>query len=860
MPSRAAILSTISSVNNYWTQNNSAGSINNTWDGAVYMIGDMDAYAATGNSNYLNYAKAWASAYNYALISGNSTRDANYQAAGEVYVRLYQLTGTASDLTNITADVKSIVNGSSSKDWTWVDALNMAMPVFAELGQINNSSTYSAKMFSEYNYTKTSLGGPGLYNTTEHLWSRDATFLGTNIYWSRGNAWAFVALAKVLETLPTSDSHYSDYLGTFQAMAAKLITLQQSDGFWYANLLNPSQYPTPETSGTSGFTYGLAWGINAGALDSATYLPAVTKAWNGMVATAVHSNGFLGYVQGSGTQPSSSQPTTYNSTADFGVGLFLEAGNQVAKLASASGTPVAAPTFNPSGGNFSSPQTVTISTTTSGASIRYTTDGSTPSETAGTIYSGPVSIGSTTTLKALAYESGFTDSTVTSETYTISTGGGTVATPTFSPAGGTYSSAQTVTLSDSTSGATIYYTTNGTTPTTSSTVYSGAISVSSGTVAIEALGVLSGDTNSSIASATYTISTVEGPFGGTAAAIPGTVQAENYDTGGQGVAYNVTSINGTDNGYRSDGVDLEVTSDTGGGVDLGWTSPGQWFKYTVNVATAGTYTVSFRVAAPGAVTDAFHLSNAAGTNLSGNVNLPATGGYQTWATVTASVTLPAGQQTLTLNQDNGSGVWNINYASFATSGGGTVATPTFSPAGGTYSSAQSVTLSDSTGGATIYYTTDGSTPTTSSTVYSSAIAVNSGTVTIKAMAALSGDTNSSVASATYTISTVATVATPTFSPAGGTYSTAQTVSISDSTGGATIHYTTDGSTPTASSTVYSSPIAVSSGTVTIQAIGILSGDNNSAVGSATYTISTGGGGCQTATSSWTSVAATSVTG
>jgi hypothetical protein len=160
----------------------------------------------------------------------------------------------------------------------------------------------------------------------------------------------------------------------------------------------------------------------------------------------------------------------------------------------------------------------------------------------------------------------------------------------------------------------------------------------------------------------------EGPFGGTPAAIPGTVQAENYDTGGQGVAYNVTSINGTDNGYRSDGVDLEVTSDTGGGVDLGWESPGQWFKYTVNVATAGTYTVSFRIAAPGAVTDAFHLSNASGTNLSGNVNLPATGGYQNWATVTANVTLPAGQQILTLNEDNGGGVWNINYASFALNG------------------------------------------------------------------------------------------------------------------------------------------------------------------------------------------------
>jgi hypothetical protein len=166
----------------------------------------------------------------------------------------------------------------------------------------------------------------------------------------------------------------------------------------------------------------------------------------------------------------------------------------------------------------------------------------------------------------------------------------------------------------------------------------------------------------------------EGPYGGTAAAIPGTVQAENYDTGGQGVAYNVNSINGTDNGYRSDGVDLEVTSDTGGGVDLGWTSGGQWFKYTVNVATAGNYTVSFRVAAPTAVTDAFHLSNSAGTNLSGNVNVPATGGFQTWTTVTATVTLPSGLQTLTLNQDNGN--WNVNYMGFASAGGSTKLLPT----------------------------------------------------------------------------------------------------------------------------------------------------------------------------------------
>ncbi len=157
----------------------------------------------------------------------------------------------------------------------------------------------------------------------------------------------------------------------------------------------------------------------------------------------------------------------------------------------------------------------------------------------------------------------------------------------------------------------------------------------------------------------------EGPFGGTPAAIPGTVMAENYDTGGQGVAYNVTSVNGTANGYRSDGVDLEAATAPATGNDLGWTTTGQWFRYTVNVATAGTYTVSILVTAPAAVADAFHISNSSGTNLSGTVAVPASGGWQNWVTVTATVTLPAGTQTLTLNQDTAG--WNIDSMAFALS-------------------------------------------------------------------------------------------------------------------------------------------------------------------------------------------------
>ncbi|MFD9508647.1 carbohydrate-binding protein [Streptomyces mirabilis] len=193
----------------------------------------------------------------------------------------------------------------------------------------------------------------------------------------------------------------------------------------------------------------------------------------------------------------------------------------------------------------------------------------------------------------------------------------------------------------------------------------------------------------------------EGPYGGTPAAVPGTVQAEDYDTGGQGVAYNVTSVNGNANSYRADGVDLDNTADTGGGYNLGWTSGGQWFRYTVEVATAGTYTLNLRVAAPSAVTGALHLSDASGTNLTGAVDLPATGDWQTWATVTTHVTLPTGRQTLTLDQDNGG--WNINHLGFTAGSGSPSATLTASPGSLTFadqavdttSAAQTVTVTNS---------------------------------------------------------------------------------------------------------------------------------------------------------------------
>jgi hypothetical protein len=164
------------------------------------------------------------------------------------------------------------------------------------------------------------------------------------------------------------------------------------------------------------------------------------------------------------------------------------------------------------------------------------------------------------------------------------------------------------------------------------------------------------------------------------------------------------------------------------------------------------------------------------------------------------------------------------------------ATPAFSPLPGTYNSAQSVTISDNSSGTTIYYTTDGSTPTISSTRYSGPIQVST-TTTIKAIAAGGGFSASAVASGTYTINQTP-AATPTFSPAPGTYNSAQSVTISDSSPGTRIYYTTNGSTPTTSSTVYTAAIKVNK-TTTIKAIAAGGGFSASALGSAAYTIKHG---------------------
>ena len=170
-----------------------------------------------------------------------------------------------------------------------------------------------------------------------------------------------------------------------------------------------------------------------------------------------------------------------------------------------------------------------------------------------------------------------------------------------------------------------------------------------------------------------------------------------------------------------------------------------------------------------------------------------------------------------------------------------LAVPAFNPPAGTYSSTQSVTIGDATAGATIYYTADGTPPTISSIVYKGPITVSS-SETLQAIATETGYNNSPIVTAVYTIGSGSPVLpAPTFNPAAGAYSSSQSVSIGDATTGTAFYYTTNGLTPTTSSTVYSGPITVGS-SETLEAIAAKTGYANSPVATAAYTIGAAAGG------------------
>jgi rhamnogalacturonyl hydrolase YesR len=208
-------------------------------------------------------------------------------------------------------------------EWWWCDALFMAPTAMIRTAAALNRPEYVAQMHALYWDTKAYLFSPA-----QHLFFRDDSFFTANVFWARGNGWVVGGLARILDALPATDTRRPDYESLLREMTAKLLTLQGTDGFWRSNLLDPTAFPNPESSGTAFFTFGMAWGINHGVLDRATYLGPVTRAWQGLVSV-VTPQGHLGYVQPVGAQPAAAVATGTNDYAD---GAFLLAGAEMIGL------------------------------------------------------------------------------------------------------------------------------------------------------------------------------------------------------------------------------------------------------------------------------------------------------------------------------------------------------------------------------------------------------------------------------------------------------------------------------------------------------------------------------------------------
>jgi rhamnogalacturonyl hydrolase YesR len=314
----------------------------NIWTRGTYYVGLMALYKINPDPAYLNYAISWGEFHKWGLRNGIQTRNGDDQCCGQTYIDLYLMDPSKEErIKDIKACIDNMLATDKIDDWSWIDAIHMSMPVFARLGYIYKDKKYFDRAHEMYLFTKLKHGTAGLYSTKDHLWWRDKDFdppfaepNGKGCYWSRGNGWVTAALVRTLEFLPENSRYRKEYLKTLKEMFKALAKVQREDGFWNVSLLDPSDFGGKEVTGTAMFTYSMAWCINKGLISRKKYLPIVNKAWNGLVTESLHPNGFLGYVQGTGKQPSDSQPVRYDTVPnfeDFGLGCFLLAGSEMYK-------------------------------------------------------------------------------------------------------------------------------------------------------------------------------------------------------------------------------------------------------------------------------------------------------------------------------------------------------------------------------------------------------------------------------------------------------------------------------------------------------------------------------------------------
>ena len=488
---------------------------------------------------------------------------------------------------------------------------------------------------------------------------------------------------------------------------------------------------------------------------------------------------------------------------------------------------VATPIFLPVAGTYNGTQNITISCPTEDATIRYTLDGTDPTD-ASTEYTAAIEVSASTTIKAKAWKDGLTASEIATAEYVI-TNYTPIDAPTFSPVAGTYTGVQQITILAA-EGATIRYTLDGTDPTETSTEYTGAITISSD-MTIKARAWKEGYLPSAVASANYVIEIPVLTFNKLASHTQITTN-DIYMIVDVNSGNALTSENGTSSLPTAVAVTIENDAITAAvPYELQWKFAAEDGGYIIYPATNNEiwlYTTdannTLRVGTGENnlweidVTDDVETAYHGMKNIAFNRFLGVYSG-QTWRTYTSV--------------NNNIKNTQIEFFILGDAPEPAPVAPVFSPIAGTYTNSVDVYLSCETDGATIYYTIDGSDPTDASIAYTDAIHITENT-TIKAIA-IKNALSSEIVSATYTITNMEVVATPVITPEAGNYNEPQQITITCATDDALIYYTTDGNDPTAESTLYEGPFTLSE-SATVKAVAVKEGYTNSDIATAAYTM------------------------
>lgn len=300
----------------------------NGWIRSVFYAGVMAAWRATQDWDYFQAALDWAQGNEWQ--PGARPRHADDQCCGQTYAELYFALQRPEMIAPIRSTIEAMMADPQPGrvDWWWCDALFMAPPALARL-----SAATAERKYLDFMNTLWWDVVDFLYDPRAHLFYRDADYrpgTGQEKFWSRGNGWVMAGIVRVLEFMPEDYPDRARYIQLLQEMSRAVTACQSpDDGLWRVNLLDPGEYPTPETSGSGFFCYALAGGINRGWLDRAVYLPVVERAWQGLTGAVDDESGQLGWVQQVGKSPAA---VRHDDSMDYGSGAFLLAGSELLKF------------------------------------------------------------------------------------------------------------------------------------------------------------------------------------------------------------------------------------------------------------------------------------------------------------------------------------------------------------------------------------------------------------------------------------------------------------------------------------------------------------------------------------------------